>query len=111
MSKNRKNESKLEPRTVAPVPGRVTFNEALAREELIAYCESLGLVWNEGNWQYFLPTITRLGYTHEQVVEGVKAHITLVAHLFNPKAYGWRGRLLIALHFVFNFKRPKKPTA
>lgn len=99
------SKKKAQPETAAP------FNEATAKAELQAYCASLGLVWNEGNWQYFLPTVKRLSLTHEQVVEGVKAHITLVAHLFNPKAYPWRGRLLIAAHFIFNFKRPKKPTA
>jgi len=81
------------------------FNEGAAKAELEAYCTIAGLVWNEGNWQYVLPIIIKHELTHVQAVEAVKAHITLVAHLFNPKAYSWKGRLMIAGHFLFNFKR------
>lgn len=87
------------------------FNKLTAEVELREYCSKAGLVWNDGNWQAVVPMIEREGLTHRQAVEAVKVHITLVAHLFNPAAYPWKGRLLLAAHFLFNFSRKKKPTA
>lgn len=81
------------------------FNPAIAEGVLRDYCTQAKLTWNQGNWDYIVPIIVKAGLTHGQAIEAVKAHITLVAHLFNPTAYSWKGRLILAAHFVFNFKR------
>lgn len=81
------------------------LNEHTAKEELMKHCADSGLLWNDGNWLWLLPQIRSAGLTHEQTIALGKAHIALVSHLFNPKAYSWRGRLTVVGHFLFNFKR------
>lgn len=104
----KKHKQNTEKQTTIKIDLTTTpFQEAAAKAELQAHCNAAGLIWNEGNWQYIVPVIVKSGVTHVQAVELVKAHITLVAHLFNPSAYPWKGRLLLALHFLLNLKRKK----
>ncbi len=71
---------------------------------LKSFCEAQGLVWNEGNWQFAEKEIVAAGLTTEQAVAVGRAHIVLVNHLFNPAAYSFKGRVLLALHFLLNRK-------
>lgn len=78
------------------------FDEAQTAASLREYCEKNHLVWNEGNFQLAAKTMREAGLSTAQAVAVGKTHIVLVNHLFNPRAYSWRARFKLALHFIFN---------
>lgn len=66
-----------------------------------AYCESLGLTWNENMATDADGLFSELELTQEQVTRLAQHHAWAVNWLFNPGNYGWRGRIALALHFLF----------
>lgn len=91
-----------DPSKVIPVN---TFDPVAVKVICEAYCKRKGLVWNEAMWQAAQPTITLHQLTTEQTVAALYLHIDAVALMFDPKAYNWKGRIAMAAHFIFNFRR------
>ena len=82
-----------------------TLDLAIVETHLRAFCTENKLVWNEGNWAHAREHMVKAKLNTEQAQIVGRAHITLVSHLFNPAAYPFKGRVLMALHFLLNRKR------
>ncbi|MCA3247411.1 MAG: hypothetical protein ING29_13140 [Azospirillum sp.] len=65
------------------------------------YCETHGLRFSEDMAAQADAVFAELDLTQAQVDRLVCHHAWVVNHLFNPRAYGWLGRLAIAARFLF----------
>ncbi len=70
------------------------------------YCKVLGLQYkgdNDPSMTNAMLVAARNLFTQVQFDEAMWLHLFEVKQLFNPKRYNWKGRVILALHFIFNF--------
>jgi len=66
-----------------------------------AYCAKHGLRFSEEMAAQSDPLFVELGLSQPQVDHLVCRHAWVVNHLFDPKNYSWRGRIMLAARFLF----------
>lgn len=64
-------------------------------------CADLKLVWSRDIESQADQVFARLGLTQAQVDELSVLQCHVIKWLFSPRAYDWRGRIALALHFLF----------
>ncbi len=69
-------------------------------------CAAAGLKWDDAAAAQAIAEFERLGLTDAQANGLMAFHALRVAWLFNPTTYGWRQRILLALHFLFGRTLP-----
>jgi hypothetical protein len=70
-----------------------------------AVCAEIGLPFDEEGAADALAGAELVGLTQGQFDAAMDLHARRVKHLFTPTAYGWRERVAIAFHFLFNPRR------
>lgn len=66
------------------------------------YCTDIGLLWLGDDFVRAADAeAKKLNFTQEQVDLAMGHHLWQVKILFDPKNYGLKGRLKLALHFLF----------
>ena len=73
-------------------------------------CATGGLAWNDDHAQKAIAKFRAHNIDAQTADDLVTLHVWLVAHLFNPKAYTFLGRLALALCFLFNISTHKLET-
>ena len=69
------------------------------------YCKAHGLIWIPEWVENFDQLAKAHGYTQAQVDIAIQSHLVQVEHLFSPKTYNWKQRILLALWFLFGRKK------
>lgn len=69
-----------------------------------AYAKSCGLALQPERVAEFDKLASAHAFTQAQVDIAMQVHIRHVAFLFQPKSYGWKQRIVLALHFLFGRK-------
>lgn len=66
-----------------------------------SYCEHLGLQWLGDEWVKDADgEAFSLAFTQQQIDAAMRHHLWQVKVLFSPQNYGFKQRLLMALHFL-----------
>lgn len=66
------------------------------------YCKKIGLVWLGDDFVKEADADAQdSGFTQAQVDLAMRHHLWQIKFLFNPKTYGLKQRVLLALHFLF----------
>lgn len=66
------------------------------------YCQSIGLKWLGDEWLMNADADANAhGFTQGQFDIAMRHMLWHVKTLFTPSLYGWRGRIILALHFLF----------
>lgn len=72
------------------------------------FCQQTGLTWLGDDFVRAADMDAKLyNFTQDQVDIAMKNHLWQVKFLFDPKSYGFLGRIKLALHFLFNLKIKK----
>ncbi len=69
-------------------------------------CAACGLKWDEAGETEACKLFAGIGLDNDQANALMAFHAHRVAWLFNPPTYGWRQRIMIALHFLFGRALP-----
>lgn len=70
------------------------------------YCEYLGLYWLGDDFVRAADSAAKsLEFTQDQVDMAMKHHLWQVKWLFTPQNYSWWQRIILALYFLFGWKK------
>lgn len=75
-------------------------------DEARAYCEGLGLRFDEATIPMVDEKLAELGLTQREVTGVVQLHAWIIGYRFNPGTYTWRQRIALACHFLFGRSNP-----